>query len=144
MDWNKDTIFEKVIEVADKYGPRNPQQIKQFNTILRKCDKTEVFEGLYRVFLFDDSPKKFERQQLAGVLLFKTKPRVHVDLAERISLLLETWDVSVEEVPWYFAELCGVEKVNIAIGKVRNYTLSKNERTALDTIEWWLSKYDRS
>ena len=134
---NRDDIRNKVIEVAEKYRAANTQQIKQLSLVLKKCDPEEVFFGLYSVFLISGE-NSYIKQQLAGVLLSKVRPRLFINLSEVIKDCLDTWNVSVEELPHYLRDLCGLNRVAEAIGKVRLTNLNQNEIQRLNTIEYWL------
>jgi hypothetical protein len=108
MNLSRDQIAEKVIHSADNYSSSNPQQFKQLKFIFSKCDKEELFKGLYLVFL-EQNENYFQRQQLAGKLLYSIKPRLQINLYDIIKKCLNTYNLSIEELPWYLSELCGKE-----------------------------------
>ena len=134
---NRIEIYDKVIESADKHGSTNPQIIKHLRASFRRVEAKELFEGLFKVFLNTDGDK-FNRQQLSGKLLHKIQPRTFIDLADVIKSCLDTWDVSVEELPFYFRDVCGIERVVKAFNIIRVANLNENEINSLETMEWWL------
>ena len=133
-------ITEKVLDVADRFGSRNPQQLKQLKFVFSKRDPEEVFEGLFSVLCMD-CKNKFERHQLAGELLYSVRPRLHLELLDRIHLTLASWNVSVEEWPWYLVDLCGLDRVLSAASDLEAYPLSEDERRRLNTLVWWAKRY---
>lgn len=133
-------ISKKVIEVADRYGSNNPQQLKQLLSKLKRLDPEEVFEGLFAVLCVGND-NDFQRQQLAGALLFFLQPRVNLDIAERIYMTLSSWNRSVEEWPWYLVDVFGKDSVIKATELVASRTLSARQQERLTTIRWWTNRY---
>jgi hypothetical protein len=134
---NREEITKLIIERAKRFGPDNHQQIKQLSFALSKSDPEEVFYGLYMVFL-TESPQPFPQQELAGKLLFILKPKVNLELAPVIECVLENWDVSVEELPFYFRDIFGIELVSASIGSIGSNEMNEVQRKNLETMKWWL------
>ena len=62
---HREEITDLIVERAKKFGPYNPQQLKQLDFVLSKSDPEEVFYGLYMVFI--SAPyQAFAPQELAG------------------------------------------------------------------------------
>lgn len=133
----REKITELIVERANKFGPYNPQQLKQLDFVLSKLDPEEVFYGLYMVFI--SAPcQAFAPQELAGKLLVSVKPELKLDLAPLIVGVLENWNVSVEELPLYFRDICGIESLSVAIESINSYELNENQKNGLKTMKWWL------
>jgi len=133
----REEIKNLVVERAKKYGPNNPQQIEQLSFVLGKADPEEFFYGLYDVFL-TVSGQDYESQGLAGKLLFRVKPKLYLELVPLLTNILENWNVSVEELPFYFRDLCGINVVAKAIGSINTADLNETQLNGLDTMKWWL------
>jgi hypothetical protein len=133
----REEIKNLVVERAKKYGPNNPQQIKQLSFVLGKTEPEEVFYGLYEVFITVPG-QDFESQELAGKLLYRVKPKLYLELVPLITNVLENWNVSVEELPFYFRDLCGIDVVSKAISAINTSGLNETELKSLDTMKWWL------
>jgi|GEM_PF-5035664 len=48
---------------------------------------------------------------------------------------------SVEEWPWYLAEVYGQDSVLKATNKVATRLLNEDQRQRLETIRWWVADY---
>lgn len=135
---DREEITQKIIEVSKRYGHNNPQQFKQLSFVFRKkYEREEVFYGIYNVFLKDED-FKYCQQELAGKLLVNVRPKVFLDLPKIIKDVLNTWDVSIEELPLYLKDLCGIDRVSTAIDIVSELDLNATEAKSLDTMKWWL------
>lgn len=127
-----------VIEYADQFGSSNRPERKVIEKSLRQVEPQELFEGLFSIFLLENDNKSYIRQQNAGVILYKLKPRLFIDLKQKIRMCLHTWDVSVEELPLYFAEQCGKTRVLKVLEQLNTEPLSKREKAGLKTFAYWL------
>jgi hypothetical protein len=63
---DREQIYQRIIESADRFGPNNPQQFQLFGSMLAKCNPEEVFWGLTLVF---QRSIAYNHQELAGRLL---------------------------------------------------------------------------
>ncbi|MCA9623169.1 MAG: hypothetical protein KC731_29320 [Myxococcales bacterium] len=52
--------------------------------------------------------------------------------------LLPVWELSVEQVPWYFEHAFGAPTVGDALRRVAQQDLTPDARKALQTFAWWL------
>ena len=137
---NRRQIFEKVVDSADRFGPRNPQQSKLFGSLLNKCSHEEVLHGLLAVFIecpIDE--KHFVRQELAGRLLEKMKPSFRFELEGTLRAVLPTYNLSIEQLPQHFARIHGLSKVIAMLDQVARDDLTDRERISVKTMRWWLT-----
>lgn len=56
-------------------------------------------------------------------------------------LCLDTYDVSVEELPWYLCSLVGKERVLALLEELTIESITENERDSLDTMIYWAKCY---
>ena len=138
MGMTSEEIHSTTIAIADRYGDRNPQQTGQMLSALGRSDQKSVFEGLYRTFLSSEGDH-FTRQKFAGRLLYESKPRLHIDLKEVIFDCLDTYNLSVEELPHYLCELRGKEEVLETIRGLRKAELSDRQAKSLAAFGYWLT-----
>jgi len=96
-----------------------------------------LFHGLYTVFLCNDDDY-FNRQQLTGRMLFKIRPGLRLDLVQIIKNCLFTYNLSIEEQPFYLRGMCGIERVKLAISEVEEISLFEQEKIILNTFKFWL------
>ena len=141
--WDRHIIIEKVISAADKHGASNPQQQKQLIFGCNNTPEREVFFGLFS-FFYDDSlqENKFERQQLAGTILYSVLPDSPLALDGSIYGADKKWNLSVEELPWYWCKKFGksrvVELLTETIGSCADPDLEKSLKTML----FWANNYE--
>lgn len=141
--WDRHTIIEKVIAAADKHGALNPQQQKQLIFGCTNAPEREVFFGLFS-FFYDESlqENKFQRQQLAGTLLYSVSPDSPLALDGSIYGAAKRWDLSVEDLPWYWCKKFGksrvVEFLTETIGSVAEPDLEQSLKTML----FWANNYE--
>ena len=139
MVWSKERIIQKIYWAVDRYGRFNPQQYSQISSVLRKLDSAEVFEILYTVFTNVDRPAtRFEDQEFAGRLLLDLQPTCTLELTEAIQGLLKGYNLSIEELPWYFAQQYGKQVVLEILEKLRTELNCEQQQQSIKTWEWWL------
>ncbi|MEG3957290.1 hypothetical protein [Microcoleus sp. herbarium2] len=139
MVWSKERIIQKIYWAVDRYGRFNPQQYSQIASVLRKLDSAEVFEILYTVLTNVDRPAtRFEDREFAGRLLLDLQPACTLELREAIQGLLEGYEFSIEELPWYFAQQYGKQVVLEILEKLRTELNCEQQQQSIKTWEWWL------
>jgi len=138
---------EKIIQqVAEMSAGRtvhwkDDQRLHQFSESVREVPDSVVFDALISFFSWPPSTKeKSDEQDCAATLLALRLPNPTKDLSDVISDVVYHWDVSVEQLPWYFALISGREnfraRVNRLLKKGRH---SKRIEIALDTLLYWTS-----
>jgi|TARA_R110002153_G_scaffold273975_1_gene446307 hypothetical protein len=137
---NKTEVSELVISYSDKYGSTNKPERRDLQNKLRKVKSKALFDGLFSIFLMESCPESFARQNNAGLMLFKIKPKVKLEPLEMLRVCLPTWDVSVEELVFYFVEKCGKEEIGIVLEKLKSLPLSERESEALKSMHFWFEK----
>lgn len=134
---NQEEIYCLVVDTAEHKGSIDGQMLRNLKRQLEVQSPAELFNGLYRVFLSQEGDY-FNRQQLAGKMLFKIRPRVYFDLVKVIKDSLDTYNLSVEEWPFYLRDLCGLGRVKGAISQIEVMPLTEKEKASLDTFKFWL------
>ena len=85
---------------------------------------------------------KFERQQLAGTILYSVLPDSPLALDGSIYGADKKWNLSVEELPWYWCKKFGksrvVELLTETIGSCADPDLEKSLKTML----FWANNYE--
>jgi len=116
---DRQTIVEKVKNSADKFGSSNTQQIKQLTSSCKNASDRELFFGLYSFFYDPDiQENNYQRQQLAGIILYKVSPKCPLDLDGAIYAAPKHWNRSVKELPWYLCKVFGKSKVKEFLEKL--------------------------
>ena len=138
-DWTRHHIASRIQGIVDRLGRVDQQQMDQLASMLGSCSPDEVFEGLYLIFL-DESRgnKRFVDQEVAGKLLWALKPPCTREPAEAIGPTLRNYDLSVEELPLYFASQYGKETVLETLDELEATASSGQERRSIETFRYWL------
>ena len=129
----QEEIRTELIEIVDEWN--SWQSPRDLILKLKKEDSDIVSDALLKIFFFD-SPRY---HGLAGGLLWKLKPKYKRNLREDIKLSFKNWDVSIEELPWYFAEVAGIENVRSEVKSLLKEPLEDVERKRAETYLYWLS-----
>ncbi len=143
--WNRHIIIEKVMSAADKYGAANPQQQKQLIFSCSNAPAKEVFFGLFS-FFYDESlqENKYERQQLAGTILYSILPDSPLELDGSIYGAAKKWDLSVEELPWYWCKKFGKSKVVEFLSETIEDCSDAELERSLKTMLFWSKNYEEN
>ena len=75
---------------------------------------------------------------LSAYVLYSLNPTCGFSVEEAVSSLLDSWDISIEEVPWYLANQFGRDAVLESVGKIRAEQTDPTVATRLRVIEYWV------
>lgn len=139
---NSTEIYNRVIDVAERFGANNKQQLKELAFILAKSKPEELFNALMEIFKLDGYTH-FQHQELAGYLLFILCPKFNIDITSTIKSVLKTWDVSVEQFPFYFCISYGKDEVTRSLDSIDPESLSPEEKDRLRTFKWWMCGFEK-
>jgi hypothetical protein len=134
----RENIAGVVAGSAEREGGDSPRHILELSTLLEPNDPVELFWGLYAAFTAPRASGGYQRQALAGTLLLRLRPPCPLAAYEAIQQVLGTWEVSVEELPWYLAMACGEEAVWKALERLESEPLDERERLVLNTFRRWV------
>jgi len=121
--------------------PNGWQAIQHLVRRLRNCDSDALRDAMLSVFE-DDHPNRLAVQEVAGGILWLLKPPYNGDISIDLGRLVPKWDVSVEELPWYLAEVEGIEAIRTAAKKRLSDDLPDELKKRYETVVWWLSHRD--
>ena len=106
---------------------------------MKKKDPAIVLEVLLDVFSEDHGSDNYSFQEIAGGLLWKLRPIYKRNIYDDLKEVLKNWNLSVEELPWYFADQIGIEALkDIVLTFLEEETRLKKK--SLETILFWISK----
>jgi hypothetical protein len=136
---DREDICRRVVEIAERFGPDRPQEVKLLSSQLTKCHPAEVLAGLMLVFTRSEPRSaNYRKQELAGRMLEKLNPKASIDLPSTLRQVLPAYNVSIEQVPQYFAGRFGKDSV---IQELRLFEAGDNDprsKAAAKTMRWWL------
>lgn len=111
---------------------------KHLDVLRRDSGDQALFDALFSAFT-QSPPVSCGEQEGPGDFLLEMKPRSAQDLQSLIRASLPGWNLSIEQLPFYFRDTYGIEVVRLAIEQLDlDTSLDADERKALDTYRWWL------
>jgi hypothetical protein len=75
-------------------------------------------------------------QEYAGRLLLRLKPPSPNDVKQTICDLLQHWDVSVEQLPWYLEAVVGERELRDSLAALEQE--GQIRRDVAETVRFWL------
>ena len=111
---------------------------KHLEALRRDFGDQILFDALFSAFT--QKPLVPYAEQVApGDYLLELKPRGEHDLQSLIRASLLGWNLSIEQLPFYFRDTYGIEAVQLALERLdSNPSLAAEEREALRTYRFWL------
>jgi hypothetical protein len=139
---HKERVIQKIYWSVDHYGRFNPQQYAQIESALKKLDSADVFEVLYTILTDTNRPAtRFADQEFAGKLLFALQPICPLEPTQVIQDLLKCYNLSVEEIPWYFARQYGKSVVLQILERLKTEVTCEQQQQSIKTWQWWLQRW---
>jgi hypothetical protein len=138
-------VAAEVISRARLHGGQNPQQQEFLLRALAKFPKEKVVPELLSIFarsVDPESDEAIQQQELAGYLLWYGEHRCPVPLREALLTLLEGWNVSIEEVPWFLAREYGASNVRECIAELAELHGSDRHQRIFKTLDFWVRNYE--
>ncbi|MBE8723538.1 hypothetical protein [Flavobacterium hungaricum] len=136
---NPDIIQNEIYEavaITDKVGDL---RIRQLIQILSKVKHDLIIEGILKVFENENRLDSiYIDQKYAGMILKSIKPKTEENMEFLLNRVLKNWNKSIEELPFWFKDNYGIEKVKKAFSKVESTPLSEIELDKLKTMQWML------
>lgn len=124
-------------------SPYGSQSVRHLMLRVKKENSEKVLDALLGIFFESRrSENGYSAQQAAAGLLWKLKPKYKRSLRDDIKRSLQNWDVSVRELPWYFAEATSIETVCNEVKSLLTEPLDYTSRQKAETYLYWLSASD--
>jgi hypothetical protein len=96
--------------------------------------RAEVLLGV-----FSDPSRGYGEQNVAGDLLLALLPQPRQTLDEILTATAASWNVSVEQLPFFLRNVFGREAVIEAAERLaKQHPPESREARALETVSWWL------
>jgi hypothetical protein len=136
---DREDIYRRVLEIAERFGPDRPQEVRLLSSQLTKCQPVEVLAGLLLVFTRSEpAESNYRKQELAGRMLEKLNPKAQIDLRSTLREVLPAYNVSIEQVPQYLAGRCGEDLVIQQLQLFEAEAHDPRATAAAKTMRWWL------
>ncbi|MEW8339097.1 MAG: hypothetical protein AB2708_04550 [Candidatus Thiodiazotropha taylori] len=143
--WDRLKVIENVSKAADVHGSSNPQQIKQLTFSCNNAKEREVYFGLFS-FFYDEllQTNQYERQQLAGTILLSVMPASVLELDVSVYAAAKYWDLSVEELPWYWCRVFGKSAVTSFLEELIHSCADVALKRSIETMLFWCRGYEQN
>jgi len=136
--WDRIKITERVCWAADNFGSTNPQQQQFLLHVCSNSSQSEVFAGLFAFFSRPElQVNQYERQALAGKVLYKVLPFPALELEDSVYSIAPHWNLSVEELPWYWCKAYGQLEVIRCLQDINRSCREPELKRALETLLYW-------
>ena len=138
--------LSRPVDVADfrlqlRSGKHTLHQLRMKVQSLPAKDRFDALLGLFTENCGTDT---YTHQEIAGRLLLDLMPDCPYPLGSALAAIAPTWNVSVEQLPFYLADRFRREIVSAAAESLaRSFPSDARESRALDTIAWWLRGRDQ-
>jgi hypothetical protein len=141
--WDRLKVIEKVRFAADELGASNPQQLRQLTSIFSNAPAREVYFGLFS-FFFDPELQQnhYERQKLAGTLLFTLAPPSPLALDGSVYASAGHWNLSVRELPSYWCKTFGQAEVVAFLDDLVGDCSKAKLKQSIKTMLFWSRRYE--
>src|SRR5262245_39468854 len=112
-------------------------QRKHLAAVQQEFGDDLLFDALFGVFT--GGSHGFQDQQLAGQYLLQLRPSCQLPVAVAIRQSLAYWNLSIEELPFYFWRVFGRDAVSEALAALEaEGGLTDSELRAIQTYRYWL------
>ena len=111
---------------------------KHLEALRRDSGDQTLFDSLFSAFT-QQPPVPLAEQETPGDYLLELKPRTVQDLQSLIRDSLAGWNLSIEQVPFYFRDTYGIGAVLRALDSLDSQPgFVDQEREALRAFRFWL------
>ncbi len=111
-------------------------------TCIKRSDDANAFATIFA--------HSVERQSMdaavydAAKLLYESNVTCRLDCDSAILAMLSSWDISIEEVPWYLANQFGAEVINRHVENLLELSMDDAACTILKSIRYWVGLCPRA
>jgi hypothetical protein len=118
---------------------RKAQTLDDLHGVLQElsnCEPETLFSTLF--------PNAIQRQErglgvaFSAYVLYELNPPCPLNLEDAIRKVINGWDVSIEEVPWYLTNQFGFEAVVACAEEIHKCESDAAARTALEAFIYWV------
>ena len=140
--WDRFKIIEKLKIAADQYSASNLQQQEQLIFSCGNAAPTEVFFGLLPFFYDQELQENhYERQRLAALTLLTLATPSVLELDASVYATAQHWNLSVEELPWYWCKIFGKSEVVAFLTDLIGSCSDPKLKRSVETMLYWSQRY---
>jgi hypothetical protein len=128
-------VKAEILISSDKAVKIGDLRIRQFIKILGKVDQEIIVDGVIKVFETNRPDSLYQDQEFAGRILATINPKSKRELNGILKRTLWGWDKSGEQLPLWFRDNYGLDKV---LEAPDNIDVADHERQNIETMKFWL------
>ena len=134
-------IAESTVPCDNRDPERSEAIFRRVRERMRRLDDEHRFGILFPVSVKAqwDAPSCSAAQ-----LLRELSPACPLSCEDAVRALLPSWDVSLEELPFYLAARFGPIRVREAVDRVEVLVESESDKQSLKSVRYWLDVYERT
>ena len=126
-------------QVVERVGrAQSGRDIKPLVADLADVPAPVIFDALFPIAVREQGEASGP-VAMSAVALLALNPPCRLSVDEAVGSLLPSWDMSIEEVPWYLAKQFGGEAVLASVERLRARETDKTALTRLSTIKYWVA-----
>lgn len=125
-------------QVIERVGrAKSGRDLKPLVADLAGVPAPVVFDALFPIAVRDQGEASGP-VAMSAYALHALNPPCRLSIDDAVSSLLPSWDISIEEVPWYLAKQFGRDAVLASVARLRARQTDQTALTRLRTIEYWV------
>jgi hypothetical protein len=134
-----DEIEHEIYLSSDKFEDIRDLRIRQLIKILKNVPDEIIIEGLIKIFEGHQRESKwYIDQEFSGKVLENIKPKSINDATGLLKRVLKNWDKSIEQLPNWFKENYGRDRIMRALQDIENSGISNLEKDKISTMKYWI------
>lgn len=132
-------LENEIYSSVNKLSQIGNLRVRQLIKVISDTNDEIIIEGILKVFEGKNNRLTiYEDQKNAGLILKTLNPKTKMSAESILHRVLENWNKSVEELPFWLRQNYGNETLKRTIIAIENQKLSTIEEDKLQTLKWWL------
>jgi hypothetical protein len=124
-------------EIVERVGrAKSMRDLKPLVADLAGAPGAVLFDALFPISVREQGETSGP-VAMSAYALHALNPPCRLSVDDAVASLLPTWDISIEEVPWYLVKQFGREAVLASVKRLRARERDPLAVTRLRTIEYW-------
>ncbi|WP_437898711.1 hypothetical protein [Sorangium sp. So ce124] len=132
-------VLARLYRAADRWPRVNPQELRHLERLVARLPPDDRSHVLLRAFVAPPA-NAYLAQQYAGELLKRLRPPCSGPLTDLLRSVLPKWNRSVEQLPWYLADVFGSKAIVKSLDEIDRCDMVDRVQTA--TVRYWLKGLD--
>lgn len=128
-------VLARLYRAADRWPRINPQELQHLERLVAGLPPDERSCVLLRAFVAPPA-NVYLAQQYAGELLARLRPPCSIPLTDLLRSVLPNWNRSVEQLPWYLADVFGSKAIVESLDEIDR--CEGIDRAQTDAVRFWL------